>query len=256
MSIATALSSYGSRKVLRRLAAELGLQADEPGGLSALLVLTPEAVNAAVFNTITDPEKQVDLTTYLVRLATEGLPPELAQQANVDEKATAAHIIAPPMPPSLESCVECHARTPFVFKLMSCRLCEHCERTCPSKYGVVDVNTACATYGLTDGDLSRLQSTGGKRSGTPQVFLRRDVEACAANMDTKTKQRGAAAAEWRDNSFRPDARGGGKTHKWKEWNSATFQMQKAVAKHQPVDDGASLCVDLSGLVYVGLVDGP
>ena len=59
MDIASTLYAYGSRKQLRRLAADLGLQADEPGGLEELLALEPGLVRASVLSTIAGAERQV-----------------------------------------------------------------------------------------------------------------------------------------------------------------------------------------------------
>ena len=245
MHIATALAEHGSRKQLRRFAAELGLQADEPGSLRELLAFSQNAVDAAMRNAFADAEARARLVAHLQQLAADGVPSE---ETDGEDDMQAAEAAARPKAPP-ETCVDCRTRTKYVFELMACRLCESCERSHPRKYGLVDLATAQGLYGLTEQDLNALNSTGGKRLKS-RVFLRSDVEARAASMDTQTHRR-AAAEEWKANSFRPDARGNGKTHKWKEWNSHTYQMQKSMEKQHPLD-GGSTCVDLSGLVCVGL----
>ena len=155
-----------------------------------------------------------------------------------------------------------------MFKLRgNCRLCERCERSNPAKYGVVELGLACTMHALSERDLDHVPSvvigssnTGRrqKRSG-PRLFLRSDVEACAARVH-KDRPGGEAAAHhqmaaatWKTNSFKPDARNSGKTHKWKAWNSPTFHQQQSFAKHHCADasEDAAACVGLSALSYAG-----
>jgi len=98
-----------------------------------------------------------------------------------------------------------------------------------------------------------------KESG-PRLLLRSDVEACAVRVH-RGRQGGeaaahhrAAAAAWRENSFKPDARKNGKTHKWKaSMKGPTFHAQERFKKHQHVDasQDAAACVGLSALTFVG-----
>jgi len=254
MDIATALSEFGSRKQLRRFAAELGLQADDAESLHALLELYSAdsgGVYAVMVRVVTGASQ---LGEYLQKLSLEGLPSSTdaagvaASHAGESTQPSVADM-SRPLPP--DACTECHQRTPHQFALIGCRLCQTCERGNPGKYGMVDVHVASTIYGLTDQQLNQLRDTGGKRHGTPRLFLRSDVEACGAG-DEAVERRRNAAAEWKANSFRQDARNRGKTYKWKEWNKATFHMQSAACKQQLLPDGASACVEASGLVYVGL----
>ena len=147
------------------------------------------------------------------------------------------------------------------------RLCERCERSNPAKYGVVELRLACSMYALAEQDLAGVDSVviganiAGRRrkESGPRVFLRSDVEACAARVHQgrpggeAAAHHQVAAAAWKKNSFKPDARDNRKTHKWKAWNSPTFHQQQSFAKHLPVDasDDVAACVGLSGLTYAG-----
>lgn len=162
----------------------------------------------------------------------------------------------------------CIGRTPYVFKLRgSCRLCERCERSDPAKYGVVQLDLACTMHALSERDLDGIASvvigdtTRGRRCNQSRqtLFLRSDVEACAARVHRgrpggeAAAHHRAAAAAWKTNSFKPDSRHNGKTHKWKAWNSPTFHQQQSFAKHHSADttEDAAACVGLSALTYVG-----
>jgi hypothetical protein len=257
--IATALAHLGSRKQLRRVAAQVGLQAEEPGSLRALISLDSDVVAAAIREAIPEQENQSQLVAHLRQLAVEGVPLEHgAASVAVAGGTSMAATPAAAAPPPHEGCVECHLRTPFVFELLGCRLCERCERAHQPKYGLVAAITADQLYCVPERELSRLRFVGGKRE--PRLYLRTDIEECATRVDGVARSKSAAAAEWREKSFRPDARGDGKTHKWKEWNQSTFQMQRARSKQQltaPDADGASsVCNVHSGLVHVGLEQVP
>ena len=163
-------------------------------------------------------------------------------------------------------------RTPYVFKLHGgCRLCERCERSNPAKYGVVELSLACTMHALSERDLDGIASyvVGNTNAGRhqkqsgPRLLLRSDVEACAVRVH-RGRQGGeaaahhrAAAAAWRKNSFKPDARNNGKTHKWKaSMKGPTFHAQELFRKRQHVDTSqdAAACVGLSALTFVGYPD--
>eukprot|EP01047_Picozoa_sp_COSAG01_P004070 COSAG01_NODE_130_length_24912_cov_83.574175_5_plen_416_part_00 len=125
--IACSLAKYGSRKQLRRFAAELGLQADDPGGMVALLRMDSCTVRAAAAATIRGgPDQQAALMAHFQRLAAEGLPTEAAQpgpatiqrvtpaatQGSHGRAGTAAVGSQQRRTAPSECCVECHARTP------------------------------------------------------------------------------------------------------------------------------------------------
>ena len=273
--IASALSEYCSRKQLRRFSAELGLQADEPGGLVALLAIEAVTLQTAAATTIADSGRRTALLSYLQQLTDSGQASDLMRQAKAAggtrERGAATGANRPHQeraPPPALCCVECHTRTPFVFTLLGCRLCEACERTHPDKYGVVEMELACRIHALTEPDLRGLRSVvlsvdtkrrqrpNGKGNGGPRLFLRSEVEACVARIPEHSRGQVAerhqrvASAEWRENSFKKGAKG--KTHKWKAWNSPTHHMQRSAAKHVPMDmAGASSCVGLSALKHVG-----
>jgi hypothetical protein len=124
-------------------------------------------------------------------------------------------------------------------------------------------------HALTERDLAGLRSmvVGKPRNGRkpcgPRLFLRSDIEACAAMVHHRQSRGGEAAAhqrvaasEWKANSFKEDAKGNGKTHKWKAWNSPTYHMQQSAAKHcSHITDRDAACVGLSGLNFVGFEFG-
>lgn len=140
-----------------------------------------------------------------------------------------------------------------------------CAHSNPSKYGVVNLQLACSMHALRERDLANVRSVvlgggstgvGRRKCGAPRLFLRSDVEACASRVHRQSSSRQvaahqrAAAAEWKANSFKKVK--GGKTQKWKAWNSPTYHMQQCAAKHRPTDaPEAAACVGLSGLRFVG-----
>ena len=187
-----------------------------------------------------------------------------AKTAAAEERAARAARVAAQRRAPPQCCTECHARTEFVFALSNCWLCEACERSNPSKYGVVELKVACAMHALSERDLASLRSVvidrkkpgGGSagKTGGPRLFLRSDVEACAASRHQHQGEAAAhqrkAKADWKANSFKTDAQG--KTHKWKAMNSPTYHMKQSAAKHRPVDlSDAAACVALSALRRVG-----
>eukprot|EP01051_Picozoa_sp_SAG22_P019540 SAG22_NODE_3643_length_1597_cov_4.369826_1_plen_74_part_10 len=62
------------------------------------------------------------------------------------------------------------------------------ERTHSQKYGVIDARTACRMHALDERALAGLRVVGGGRRahkrqpGGARLFLRKDVEACAARV--------------------------------------------------------------------------
>ena len=152
--------------------------------------------------------------------------------------------------------MECKKSTPFVFEILSCRLCERCEPRNGGRYGLLTAAMAESLLGVSEHELERLRWGRDRASGT-RVFLRTDVEAVArGSADASEKQTGEKQQEWRDNSFSVDHTG--KTRKWKEWNSATFQRRKNNEKtgcsglqKSGEDAIVEAMLDLSGLRYVG-----
>jgi hypothetical protein len=131
----------------------------------------------------------------------------------------------------------------------------------------VELSIACTMHALSERDLDGVASytvhtNAGrhqKQSG-PRLLLRSDVEACAVRVhrgrpggEAGAHHRAAAAA-WKTNSFKPDARNNSKTHKWKpSMKGPTFHAQQLFAKHQHVhaSQDAAACVGLSALTFVG-----
>jgi hypothetical protein len=88
---------------------------------------------------------------------------------------------------------------------------------------VVDLRLACTMHALTERDLAGVSSVvvgppgrNGKKPTGPRLFLRSDVEACAARVHGDARGGGeaaahkrAAAAAWKANSFKADPRGNG-----------------------------------------------
>ncbi len=111
--IASALSAYSSRKQLRRFAAELGLQADDPTGMVALVALDAATVEAALAATVADGASRNALSAFLKQLAADGLPDYVIEQPDAlvgrptaaDDACSSATKRAPP-----HCCVECHSR--------------------------------------------------------------------------------------------------------------------------------------------------
>ncbi len=111
--IASALSAYSSRKQLRRFAAELGLQADDPTGMAALLALDTTTVEAALVVTVADDANRSALRAMLKQLAADGLPDYVVEHPNTlverptaaDDSSSSPAKCAPP-----HCCVECHSR--------------------------------------------------------------------------------------------------------------------------------------------------
>ena len=286
MDLGSSLASFASRKQLRRFAASLGLHADEPGGLVALLALPEARVNAALADSVSAGVGRHALASHIAQMAREGPPSALvrAAAATAQEEraaaaaaATAAAAAAAACPVAAAGCcVECRERTPYVFELRGrCRLCEGCERRNAPKYALLSRSLACAVHALTQADLRPLphvlRQGGTTGKGKPEpLYLRADVEALAARVhggagEVAARQRGAAR-EWKEKSFSTDARSG-KSHKWKAWNTATFQKQQRMRKHQhqasspsasqqqqqqqQQSDAMAGCMDLSGLAHVG-----
>lgn len=250
MDMTSALASYGaSRKQLRRLAAALKLPScDDQGSLQALLDADPMQVCKELGNCF-DKNKglQDALRSALDEWRSSGPPPIVADE---DEEGTESDAPRPPMDERSEcSCVECGAPTPYVFEPLSCRLCETCERRCPGKYQLLTPNLARQAHAFSGSELSSLKSFNvGQWQG---LVLKADVDKLAQAVATRTLKNRASAAEWREKSFSVDHRG--RRHKWKEWNSATFQRQKQVAKGEMAsEDVLSEMFDVSGLRYVGM----
>lgn len=254
MDISSALSKYASRKQLRRFAASLNLQADDPGTLDSLLCLDRMRVQKALKDSFKNAKECALLESAIDEWIANG-PPKDVQDSVVEAKPEETVLSAPVLqlantgsaPP--QCCVECHARTPYEFRLLGCRLCESCERSNP-KYTLMTLAVARSMHGLTEGDLRGLQSMG---KGDKRFFLRSDIEqravgkhgSCSAELAALKRE---ASKEWKQNSFSTDHRG--KTHKWKEWNSTTYQKKQAMRKQESFDDSAFDCMNLSGLVYV------
>eukprot|EP01051_Picozoa_sp_SAG22_P019541 SAG22_NODE_3643_length_1597_cov_4.369826_2_plen_171_part_00 len=138
MDISSSLAAHASRKQLRRFAAELGLHADDPSSLAELVRLDVATIREAIHATIAGADRQAGLASYLEGLVADGLPPALLEQAQADEAMAAEQHEALKAKPAAAAaaraaaaprhcCVECHARTPLVFELPGCRLCESCE---------------------------------------------------------------------------------------------------------------------------------
>lgn len=182
-------------------------------------------------------------------------------------------------------CVECRQPTPFVFEIAGAagarggsgatgefpRLCQRCERQNPQKYQLLTVELAASLYAVSQAELRsqcasccRLSvpgSSGGSLRAGPEVVLQAEAErlfsggSCANRADSSlvSRKQATSAEEWRSNSFRTDHKG--KTHKWKEWNSGTFQRKKQITKYtggSKEDDMFAAMFDLSGLNHVGL----
>ena len=110
--IASALSVYSSRKHLRRFAAQLGLQADDPTGMAALLALDTTTVETALVATVPDDASRSALSAFLEQLAADGLPDCVVQHPDTiveQPKAADAHHHGKKCAP-LHCCVECHLR--------------------------------------------------------------------------------------------------------------------------------------------------
>jgi hypothetical protein len=176
--IACSLAQYGSRKQLRRFAAELGLQADDPGGMVALLRMNSCTVRAAAAATIRGgPDQQAALMARFQRLAAEGLPTEAAQpgpatiqrvtpaatQGSNGRADTAAVGSQQRRTAPSECCVECHARTP-------CELARICG---PS------ISPRCACV-RTQGRLTDHGDHGVHGRGRADVFELRRCRLCEA----------------------------------------------------------------------------
>eukprot|EP01063_Lacrimia_lanifica_P022269 TRINITY_DN29913_c0_g1_i1.p2 TRINITY_DN29913_c0_g1~~TRINITY_DN29913_c0_g1_i1.p2 ORF type:complete len:254 (+),score=74.17 TRINITY_DN29913_c0_g1_i1:111-872(+) len=253
MDICSALAAHASKKHLRRLAAALGLQADAPGSLAALLETPPDAARAAVTQVFKKAPKEAQkLWAVVEEWMAEG-PPEGAladpEEEDVGGGEEDGGEAEPPLPRSANACVECGKDTPFVFILLGCRLCERCEKR-GGRYTLVPFPLAKSIHGLQDRDLHALNGHG---EGISRVFLRADVEACAARAhQTAEKEvaalRAAAKKAWRAESFATDHKG--HTHKWKQWNTHTYQQTQAIRK-MTADPMMANLMELSGLVHVG-----
>ena len=246
LDIDSALSSAaGSRKLLRKFCASLGLSIDD--GLSELLSQDEAAVDEALRGVFGGKASEVRARLDECR---DGVGSLAATPAPSTARSVAAVRRAAPGPAAAVGagcCVECGAATDYVFALLGVRLCQGCERRCP-KYALVTRGLASRAHALGDWDLDSLRSLDldGKA-----CFLRTDVEAVATGRETTAKLREQSAREWRSQSFKTDHRG--KTHKWKQLNTATFQKQRANRKHRgdaECDDVdvSTDCMDLSGLV--------
>merc|ERR1711939_537233 len=95
-----------------------------------------------------------------------------------------------------------------------------------------ELRNQCTSY-------CRLSAPGSRDSSLragPEVVLQAEAErlfsggSCANRADASlvSRKQATSAEEWRANSYRTDHKG--KTHKWKEWNSGTFQRKKQIAK--------------------------
>jgi len=183
-------------------------------------------------------------------------------------------------------CVECQQPTPFVFGIAGVsgarggagttgelpRLCQRCERQNPRKYQLLTVEFAASLYAVGQAEvrsqctsccrLSAPGSSGSSARSGPEVVLQAEAErlfsggSCADRADGSlaSRKQATSAEEWRANSFRTDHKG--KTHKWKEWNSGTFQRKKQIAKDGSFglpneQDLFAAMFELSGLKHVG-----
>ena len=128
------------------------------------------------------------------------------------------------------------------------RLCAGaCERRPP--YALVTARLAKSVHALRDRDLARLRSA--RTPDGARCYLLADVEALSAGRETASRLRARSSAEWRAGSFKTV---GGKTHKWKDRNAATFQRGRANDKYfgEAADDANRDCMDLSALVLACL----
>lgn len=260
MDISSSLAKYASRKQLRRFAASLSLQADEPGSLTSLLNLDKFKVRDALKSSFKNATECAALQTTIEKWMEHGAPQEILE--NVDSAVDAEeNIHATTEVPSIrpktappQCCVECHTRTPYLFQLLNCRLCAPCERA-NSKYTLMTLACARSMHGLSESDLRGVRSMG---HGDKRFFLRSDIEKCSVRAHGSSDAELAAlkreaSREWKQNSFSTDRRG--KTQKWKEWNSVTYQKKQSMRKQDSglsmtIDDATSDCLDLSGLVRV------
>jgi len=252
MDISSAFSKYASRKQLRRFAASLSLQADEPGSLASLLCLDRMRLRQAIKDSFKNSQECAVLQATIEEWMEHGPPKEIVQDVAVPGSEETTHVapaspLTRPKTAPPQCCVECHARTPYVFKLLDCRLCASCERS-KAKYTLMTLAVARSLHGLSESDL---RGTRSMWLGDKCIFLRSDVEnranqthgTCGAEVAALQKE---ASREWKQNSFSTDARG--KTQKWKEWNSVTYQKKQSMRK-QDCSDTAFDCMNLSGLVY-------
>lgn len=253
MDLASALVPLGaSRKKLGRFAAALKLEydCDDPGGLEALLQaysrdegrVCREIRNCLCSDNVQKNKKkraeqgssdlQETLEVALQEWSQNGLPKvDFVKEdcsSSLDINGDAA-VVVPPAP-GQGCCIDCLKPTSYVFPLLdNARLCETCERKNPKKYQLIAFDLAKDMFALSDRELGRLSSvvcdTGGKKT---RAVLKRDVEKLADAADDVQRKQQLSTQEWRDNSFKTDHRG--KTHKWKEWNSGTFQRKKQIGK--------------------------
>lgn len=240
--IGSALSAVASKKQLRRLSASLGLHVDDSA--KDLVALDESALDEAVSCVF---DKANDRERVLARLqelsSGEALGSSHVEEVDPDPTRSVVTTIAT-APVGDGCCVECGLASPYVFQLLDVRLCQRCERL--PRYGLVSSALAVDAHALDESDLRSLPSMKihGKR-----CFLRSQVEALASTTATAARKRRDSAKEWRAQSFKTDAHG--KTHKWKDLNTATFQKQRSNHKNRGghLDaDVASECMDLSGLV--------
>lgn len=260
MDLSSALSKYASRKQLRRFAASLSLQADEPGSLASLLNLDKMRVRQALKDSFKSV-KEIEVLESTIEEWMEHGPPSnlIVAPADAEENVHATPVASSGTPKTAPSkcCVECHIRTPYVFRILDCRLCESCERA-NAKYTLMTFAVARSMHGLSESNLRGVRSIG---QGDKRFFLRSDVEKCVVRTHGTCGAEVAAlkreaSREWKQNSFSTDARG--KTQKWKEWNSVTYQKKQSMRKQDSgysdltanTDDATFDCMNFSGLVYV------
>jgi hypothetical protein len=258
MDISSGLSQYAGRKQLRRLAASLSLQADEPGSLASLLELDKARVRTALGKTFNAASERAAVEAVITEWMEHGPPEDVIETQALDSHDST--VMTPDVPPSNlkqaappKCCVECHNRTPYVFQLMDCRLCRQCERV-HAKYTLMTFALVRSIHGLSQADLAGVSSMG---QGDKRCYLRSDVEACALRVHgNKLAELNAlrtnSSKQWKENSFSVDRHG--KTQKWKEWNSVTYQKKQAMRKQDcgnntAIGEAMLDCMDLSGLVY-------
>lgn len=252
MDLTSALGPFGaSRKKLGRFAAALKLEhdCDDPGSLEALMKVysrDEDRVRQEIRNCLCfeasqkKPKKreeqgnsdlQQTLEVVLEEWSRNGLPQLEVVEENSPVLENVGEVIAASSAvPGKDCCVECCNPTPYVFQLLeNPRLCQRCETRNPNKYQLIALDLAKQMYALSDSELSRLSTLSVESAGKKtRVALKSDVEKLAAAADDVGRKQQASAQEWRDNSFKTDHKG--KTHKWKEWNSGTFQRKKQIGK--------------------------
>jgi len=260
MDISSAMSQHASKKQLRRFAAALGLQADDPGSLSKLLALPAAKLSEAAKSISTPPtgakSKQIvklkEESDALIAVVLEWQKHGPPEEAEVEDTASEEeHIVVPKTTttrptPKPGQCVDCLEPADYVFVPWDIRLCERCEKQNP-KYMLIDAATAMSIHGLDSSDLGRLRGWAVNGNKRQLCYLRSDVEKLA---DGQTRnQRAESDAAWRQGTFKVDARTG-RTKKWKPMNTHTYHHKQAAKKEMAAKSGTTCeFMDLSGLIY-------